>query len=77
MKIHKILAEGELLNAEQLAKVTGGAKIKGTNSNNADLCHCEGTGNNVNHKAYCFCDSNMSSNSPCPDPTPANPCPNT
>lgn len=54
MEIKKIISKGEILNAEQLAQVTGGAGAK-ANVNDVDYCRCDGAGDNINRGNACFC----------------------
>ena len=53
MKINKIIHEGEMLNAEQLAQVTGG--VTPSNTNIYDGCKCSGSGLNINGGFSCTC----------------------
>lgn len=62
MEIKQIIAQGEMLDAEQLAKVVGGLGIEPSNSNNAQNCHCEGMGSNTNHVSGYYCNSNLHNN---------------
>lgn len=61
MEIKKVINKGEILNAEQLAQVTGGAGAK-ANLNEFENCKCEGTGDNTNKGKGCSCTN------PPPDP---------
>lgn len=54
MEIKRIISKGEILNAEQLAQVAGGAGVQ-SNVNDVEYCKCEGSGNNVNRAAKCSC----------------------
>lgn len=54
MKIKKIISKGEILNAEQLAQVTGGTGVQ-ANVNKSENCKCEGAGDNTNEADECFC----------------------
>lgn len=53
MKINKIIHEGEMLNAEQLAQVTGG--VTPSNTNIYDGCKCSVSGLNINGGFSCTC----------------------
>lgn len=56
MKINEIIKEGDVLNGEQLAKVTGGTGINATNTNHGN-CKCVGgdDDDNVNFGKECLC----------------------
>lgn len=54
MEIKKVISKGEILNAEQLAQVTGGAGVK-DNVNDFEYCKCEGAGDNINREKACSC----------------------
>lgn len=55
MKIEEIIIKGELLDAEQLAKVTGGTRANVSNINIKDGCTCAAHGDNINSAEKCWC----------------------
>lgn len=65
MKIENIISKGEMLNAEQLAKITGGTGDQATNVNTIEKCSCVGEGTNVNTAKGCSCQPKINTDTPC------------